>query len=153
MQSTLEESILKNQDDTFNKLIEIIISNNPERVDSITQQAKYILNHKSSIRQSYRYNISCSMESSISHTLASNFTRNPKAYSPDNLEIYVNHRMNHLNGYNLKKLCLQCLALDDKDGIKSLKTSDIDWSIFEKKKHQTKFDVKGYLNALIVRYQ
>ncbi|QIK57031.1 hypothetical protein G7059_03785 [Erysipelothrix sp. HDW6A] len=106
LQSTLEESILKNHDDTFNKLIEIIISNSPERVDSITQQAKYILNHKSSIKQSFRFNISCSMESSISHTLASNFTRNPNAYSQDNLEIYVNHRMNHLNGYNLKKLYL-----------------------------------------------
>lgn len=153
MQSTLEESILKNKDDTFNKLIDINISNNPERVDSINRQAKYILNHKASIRQSYRFNISCSMESSISHTLASNFTRNPKAYSQDNLEIYVSHRMNHLNGYNLKELYLQSLSVDEHEGIKSLKTSCLDWSLFEKKKHQTKFDIKHYLNALIVRYQ
>ena len=113
----------------------------------------HVLNHKASIRQSYRFNISGSMESSISHTLASNFTRNPKAYSQDNLEIYVSHRMNHLNGYNLKELYLQSLSVDEHEGIKSLKTSCLDWSLFEKKKHQTKFDIKHYLNALIVRYQ
>ena len=151
-QNILVEAILNNRIDSFDKLIDIIKSNNPERIDKIEQLAKYILNHQPSIRQSYKYNISCSMESSISHTLASNFTRNPKTYSKDNLEIYVNHRMNHLNGYNLKYLYLQSLSVDEQNGIKPLKTSSIDWSLFEKKKHQTKFDVKGYLKALILRY-
>ena len=150
--SVLIDTILKNKLDSFNKIIDIIKSNNPERIDKIEQHTKYILNHKLSIRQSYKHNISCSMESSISHTLASNFTRNPKAYSQDNLEIYVNHRMNHLNGYNLKELYLQSLSVDEQNGIKPLKTSSVDWSVFEKKKHQTKFDVKGYLNALIAIY-
>ena len=45
------------------------------------------------------------------------------------------------------------LSVDEHEGIKSLKTSCLDWSLFEKKKHQTKFDIKHYLNALIVRYQ
>ncbi|WP_159649446.1 UPF0236 family transposase-like protein [Erysipelothrix aquatica] len=125
-QSILKESILTNQDKIINDLIKIIVSNNPERVDSISQQARYIINHQSSIRQSYRHNISRSMESSISHTLDSNFTRNPKSYSQDYLEIYVNHRMNYLNGYNLKHLYFQGLSIDVKDGIKTFKTSKIE---------------------------
>ncbi len=110
------------------------------------------MNHQSSIRQAYKYNISCSMESSISHTLASNFTRNPKAYSSGSLEIYVNHRMHHLNGYNLKELYLQSISVGAHDGIKRLKNSEFDWSVFDKKKHQTKFDVKGQLEAMIAKF-
>ena len=45
------------------------------------------------------------------------------------------------------------LSVDEHEGIKSLKTSCLDWSLFEKKKNKTKFDIKHYLNALIVRYQ
>lgn len=153
IQATLQESILECQDESFDRLIDIIRSNNPERLDSINQQVKYLKNQQRGIRQAYKHNISCSMESSISHTLASNFTRNPKAYAQDNLEIYVNHRMNHLNGYNLKYLYLQGLSVSDDNGIKSLKDSNVDWSIFEKKKHQTKFDAKGYIKALLNRYE
>ncbi|QIK57059.1 hypothetical protein G7059_03955 [Erysipelothrix sp. HDW6A] len=152
IQAILQENILECQDESFDKLIGIIRSNNLERLDSINQQVKYLKNQQRSIRQAYKHNISCSMESSISHTLASNFTRNLKAYAQDNLEIYVNHRMNHLNGYNLKLLYLQGLSVNDYNGIKSLKSSDVDWSIFEKKKHQTKFDAKLYIQALIKMY-
>ena len=48
---------------------------------------------------------------------------------------------------------LQSLSVDEHEGIKSLKTSCLDWLLFEKKKHQTKFDITHYLNALILRYQ
>lgn len=78
IQSTLEETVLKNKPEIFTELIEIIKSNNATRKEAIDQQAQYILNNQSYIRQSYRYNVNCSIESSISHTLASNFTRNPK---------------------------------------------------------------------------
>lgn len=152
IQTTLQDTILKCQDESFDKLIDVIRTNNPDRLDSINQQVKYLKNQQRSIRQAYKYNISCSMESSISHTLASNFARNPKAYAQDNLEIYVNHRMNHLNGYNLKLLYLQGLSVSDDNGIKSLKYSNVDWSIFDKKKHQTKFDAKLHLNALITSF-
>lgn len=152
IQTTLQDTILECQDESFDKLIDVIRTNNPDRLDSINQQVKYLKNQQRSIRQAYKYNISCSMESSISHTLASNFARNPKAYAQDNLEIYVNHRMNHLNGYNLKLLYLQGLSVSDDNGIKSLKYSNVDWSIFDKKKHQTKFDAKLHLNALITSF-
>ncbi|WP_159649451.1 UPF0236 family transposase-like protein [Erysipelothrix aquatica] len=102
IQATLQENILEGQDESFDRLIDVIRSNNPERLDSINQQVKYLKNQQRGIRQAYKHNVRCSMESSISHTLASNFTRNSKVYAQDNLEIYVNHRMNHLNGYNLK---------------------------------------------------
>ena len=153
LQSTLEETVLKNKPEIFTGLIEIIKSNNATRKDPIDQQAQYILNNQSYIRQSYRYNVNCSMESSISHTLASNFTRNPKAFSFDNIEVYVNHRMNHLNGYNIKELYLKGLYVKDDNGIKDLSTSQLDFSIFDRKKHQTKFDAKMHLNAIISSYE
>ena len=153
IKSTLEEAIITNKSDTFIKLIDVIKSNNSTRNEAIDQQAQYILNNQSYIRQSYRYNVNCSMESSISHTLASNFTRNPKAFSLDNIEVYVNHRMNHLNGHNLKELYLKGLYVKEDNGVKDLSDSQLDFSIFDRKKHQTKFDAKMHLNAIISSYE
>lgn len=133
IQSTLEETVLKNKPEIFTELIEIIKSNNATRKEAIDQQAQYILNNQSYIRQSYRYKVNCSMESSISHKLASNFTRNPKAFSLNNIEVYVNHRMNHLNGYNLKELYMKGLYVRSSDGIKDLSDSQLDFSIFDRK--------------------
>ena len=148
IQSFLETLFFNRKNEDFQKTVDQIKENSVDRTDAIDQQVKYLMNHQSSIRQAYKYNISCSMESSISHTLASNFTRNPKAYSSDSLEIYVNHRMNYLNGYNLKQLYLQSISLDEHDGVKHLKNSEFDWSVFDKKKHQTKFDAKLHINFI-----
>lgn len=60
--------------------------------------------------------------------------------------------MNHLNGYNLKELYLKGLYVRSSDGIKDLSDSQLDFSIFDRKKHQTKFDAKVFLNSIVAMY-
>ena len=58
-----------------------IILNNPKRKDIITKKLKYIINNYTNIKSILALNIGSSMESHISHLIASFFSSRPKGFS------------------------------------------------------------------------
>ena len=78
----LLESVNSNNKKDFKLLIEQFKDLNQDRIETIENKEKYILNNWKE-RQTYLNNkyMRCSMESHISHILADLFTARPKAYS------------------------------------------------------------------------
>ena len=62
----------------FINAVNTIIENNPNRKDTITKKLNYILNNYSSIKSMLELKIGSSMESHISHLIASFFSSRPK---------------------------------------------------------------------------
>jgi len=101
---------IKNMKDDFKKVIEIIKTENPNRIEIIDEKSKYILNHLKEIRTLYKeVKIGCPMEQVISHSIASIFTSIPKAYGNKNISTYLNIRQHQQNGHDIRNLILQAL--------------------------------------------
>lgn len=130
----LFEYILSNNRDDFERLIHEIIDLNPKRAEKILEYTKYILNNWTNILNLYKYNLSCPMESQISHSLASYFASRPKGYSLKTLNKLIKLRLLKLNNYNIKNLFLNNL---NKPNIISLNKKELDYSIFDKKNTYT----------------
>ena len=94
----------------FKLLVEQFKELNSERIETIENKQKYILNNWKE-RQTYLNNryIKCSMESHISHILADLFTARPKAYSENGLRKLLKLRMLKVNKVNIKELYLNQL--------------------------------------------
>lgn len=102
--SLLYNYSIKNNKKDFKCLVDIIISQNESRKETISEKAQYIINHMAQIKTMYKeIGIGCAMEQAISHDIASEFTSVPKAYSSKWLPFYLNLRQNHLNGYDIRK--------------------------------------------------
>lgn len=88
--------------DVFNCLIESY----SHRKDSIESKKQYILNNWNNIHNLYKYNLSCPMESQISHNIADLFTSRPKGFSVKMTNKLTKIRMHYKNNHNLKELYL-----------------------------------------------
>jgi len=132
----LFEYIISDNKDDFKRLINEIIDINPKREEKILEYKKYILNNWANILNLYKYNLSCPMESQISHSLAAYFTSRPKGYSLKTLDKLISLRLLKLNNYNIKKLFLNNL---NKHNIINLNENeqDIDYSLFHQKETYT----------------
>lgn len=126
---TLVSYILNNKKKEFDRLTTEIIDVNSLRKENISHLKKYILNNWRKAINLFKYNLSCPMESQISHTFAAYFTSRPKAYSKSMIDILINLRLKKKNRYNIKKLYLN--NLDSKE-IKTINKKEIDYSIFDK---------------------
>lgn len=106
----LLEYVDSNNKKDFKLLVEQFKELNPERIETIENKQKYILNNWKE-RQTYLNNryIKCSMESHISHILADLFTARPKAYSENGLRKLLKLRMLKVNKVNIKELYLNQL--------------------------------------------
>ena len=90
-----------------------IIYNNPNRKETITKKLNYIINNYSNIKSMLDLNIDSSMESHISHLIASLFSSRPKGFSTKRITKYLklndykNNNINifklHLSTYSQKK--------------------------------------------------
>ena len=127
---TLLGYILTNNRNDFNRLIQEIIDINIKREEIILDYQKYILNNWESILNLYKYQLSCPMESQISHSLAAYFTSRPKGYTPKTLEKLIKLRLLKLNKFNIKKLFLNNI---NKTNIINLNEKEMNYSIFDKK--------------------
>lgn len=108
--------------------------NNRERHKIIEEKAKYILNQWIPIRKAYKeVKVGCSMESAISHNLASIYTSRPKAYKPVHLEKYLHTRMQYLNGIDIQNHYLKTQDLSSNVVHEPLAQETFDYSIFEPK--------------------
>ena len=106
----LLESVNSNNKKDFKLLIEQFKDLNQDRIETIENKEKYILNNCKE-RQTYLNNkyMRYSMESHISHILADLFTARPKAYSKKGLNHLLKLRLLKVNGTDIKKLYLNKL--------------------------------------------
>lgn len=134
MNETLEDImthyVLNNMKKDFKTVCEALLEDYPHREKTILDKQKYILNNWNNINNLYKNNLSCPMESQISHNLADLFTSRPKAYSIKTLEKLLKIRMLFKNNYNLKELYLNNF---NKNEALTINEEELNYSIFEKK--------------------
>ena len=126
----LSQYIITDNKYDFNRLINEIKDLYPERIDKIEEYKKYIKNNWSNILNLYKYDLSCPMESQISHTFAEYFTSRPKAYNKEMINKLIKLRLLKKNNYNIKYLFLN--NLNKKEEL-DLNKREINYSIFDKK--------------------
>ena len=88
----------------FIDAIDIIIENEPHRSDTIKKKRDYILNNYYYIKNMLTSNLGSSMESHISHLIASFFASRPKGYSTKHIAKYLklnDYKNNNINIFNL----------------------------------------------------
>ena len=90
----------------FVDAVNTIIYNNPKRKDTITKKLKYIINNYNNIKLMLDLNIGSSMESHISHLIASFFSSRPKGFSTKRIEKYIKLNDYKYNNINIFKLYL-----------------------------------------------
>lgn len=123
--------VINNSKEDFKAITDIVMAEKPHRTNTISTNYDYIMNNWYAIQNTYhKIKMGCSMESEISHTLASVFTSVPKAYAKNNISTYVNYRLNYVNGIDLRKSYLQSLSMESKDSTVHFKKS-FDFSMFE----------------------
>ncbi|MEG1351363.1 MAG: UPF0236 family protein [Bacilli bacterium] len=115
--------------DLINKFNEII-AGDPKRKEQLTKKTNYILNNFNSIKAMNNSNIGSSMESHISHYIASTFASRPKGYSSLNIKKYLMINDYKNNGINIMDLYLQSYQNTE---VITLNQKEIDYSIFDKK--------------------
>lgn len=127
--NALLEYIINQDKDNFDRLSNEIIDLYPDRQEKIIEYKQYIINNWNNIKNLYKYNLSCPMESQISHTFASYFTSRPKAYNKNTIDKLIKLRLLKKNRYNIKKLFLNNINYDR---IINLNNKEIDYSIFNR---------------------
>lgn len=95
--------------------MEEIIKNNDKqsRKDKITEYKNYIIKHWKGIIAMKYSDIKSSMESHISHCIASKFGSRPKAYSDHYIQTYLKLQEASVNGINILDYYLKCYNSDD----------------------------------------
>ncbi len=88
----------------FIKATNIILKYHKERENTIKKNIDYIINNYSYIKNMLNFNIGSSMESHISHLIASFFSSRPKGFSTKNINKYLilnDYKNNNINIFNL----------------------------------------------------
>ena len=130
--NALCEYVISNKKDEYKRLISELIDLYPDRAEKIKEYEKYILNNWPHIQNLYKYNLSCPMESQISHTFASYFTSRPKAYNKNTIDKLITLRLLRKNNYNIKQLFLN--NINSKSIIDLNNNDTINYSIFDEEK-------------------
>lgn len=126
--NTIVSYIIKDNKEDFNRIINEIIDLKPDRTEKINEYKQYLLNNWNKIGNLIKYNLSCPMESQISHTFASYFTSRPKGYNKDMITTLINLRLKKKNNYNIKQLYLNNL---NNENIITINEPTINYSIFD----------------------
>lgn len=79
-----------------NVCCESLINSYPHRKDTIEYKMTYILNNWFNINCLYKDNLSCPMESQISHNITDLFTARPKACSIKTIKQFLEQAIYHL---------------------------------------------------------
>lgn len=128
--------ILNNNKDAFMRLVDFIIRDNPKREDTINKKYEYIMKHWSHIQNLYIYQMSCPMESQISHNIAALTSSRPKGYSYQMLSKILDLRMKYINKQNIKKLYFNNYNSNE---IKNISIENLNFDIFDKYKQFTPY--------------
>ena len=130
LRNILYKIIYDNEDkQLFKKTMQDIIDNKDKqpRKDKITEYMNYILNHWKGIIAIKYCSCKSSMESHISHCVASKFGSKPKAYSKSNIQTYIKLQEASLNGISIIDYYLKSFYSDD-DFVYNEK--EVEFSIF-----------------------
>ena len=98
--------ILNNDKKSFIDCCNALCNSFPYRIETIQNKKEYILNNWQYILNLYKFNLSCPMESQISHNLAYLLTSRPKGYSLKMLDKIIKIRLLFKNNENIKLLFL-----------------------------------------------
>lgn len=104
--------------------------NDENRLKKLEEYEKYIVNNWTKIQNMNKNNCGSSMESHISHYLASYFSSRPKAFSANTIQNYIKLQEAKANGLNIKTIYLK--TYKNKDETYSLNEKELNFSIFEK---------------------
>ena len=115
----------------FIDAVNTIILNNPKRKDIIIKKLKYIINNYTNIKSMLALNIGSSMESHISHLIASFFSSRPKGFSTKRIEKYIKLNNYKYNNINIFKLYLSTYS---KQQTVTLNENTYDYEIFTQDK-------------------
>ena len=102
----LDVFINKRKKDFINE-VNKIMGNNKNREKIITKKLNYIVNNYNSIKSMLELKIGSSMESHISHLIASFFASRPKGFSTKRIDQYLKLNDYKNNGINIFKLYMQ----------------------------------------------
>lgn len=106
LEKIMTSYVLNNDKYSFIDCCDALCNSFPYRMDSIQTKKEYILNNWQYILNLYKFNLSCPMESQISHNLAYLLTSRPKGYSLKMLDKIINIRLLFKNNQNIKFLFL-----------------------------------------------
>jgi len=114
LEDILSSYVINDDKKNFNKFILEVKTSFPNRIETIDKKKEYVLSNWNCILNLYKYNLSCPMESQISHNLAYLLTSRPKGYSLKMLSKIIkirllfrnqeNIKLLYLNNYNYKKV-------------------------------------------------
>ena len=111
----------------FIDAVNTIILNNPKRKNTIIKKLKYIINNYANIKSMLALNIGSSMESHISHLIASFFSSRPKGFSTKRIDKYLKLNDYKHNNINIFKLYLSTYS---KKRTITLNENTYDYEIF-----------------------
>lgn len=112
----------------FIDAVNLIITQNPSRSEIINSKLNYITKNYTAIKSMLELNIGSSMESHISHLIASLFSSRPKGFSTNRIKQYLKLNDYKNNGINIFKLYLQ--SFSNKEVI-NINEEKLDYSMFE----------------------
>lgn len=111
-----------------NEVLELI-KEHPDREKNISKNLEYILNNYNAIKAMLKNPIGSSMESHISHYIASLFASRPKGFSSKYIKQYLELNDYNNNGFNVFNLYMQTYF--DKEN-RTINDNEINYSIFDK---------------------
>ena len=138
LENILVSYILNNDRKNFKSFCDELINSYPHRTDTINQKKEYIINNWKNILNLYKYELSCPMESQISHNLAYLLSSRPKGYSLKMLDKILKIRLLFKNKENIKQLYLNNFNIKE----------TIDY-----KKEQLNFDILDKRKQFIPEYK
>ena len=100
----------------------------PNRKETITKKLNYIITNYTSIKSMLELEIGSSMESHISHLIASMFSSRPKGYSTKRIKKYL--KLNDYKNNNINIFNLYMDSYKNKDEV-IINQNKLDYSIFE----------------------
>lgn len=98
------------------------------KLKKLNEYENYIVNHWNKIQNMFKSECRSSMESHISHCIASHFSSRPKAYSRTNIEKLLKLQEAKMNGINIQALYLK--SYNNTEIIK-IQKEELNFSIFE----------------------
>ena len=131
LENILVSYVLNDDKKSFKSFCEEFIKSYSHRTDTINQKKEYIINNWKNILNLYKYNLSCPMESQISHNLAYLLSSRPKGYSLKMLDKILKIRLLFKNKENIKQLYLNNF---NKKDIINYKKQELNFDILDKKK-------------------
>ncbi len=119
---------------------------NQKRLSKLEEYENYILKNWNKIKNMANSECKSSMESHISHYVASYFSARPKAYSRTNIETLLKLQEAKINGINIKQLYLKSYKNKKQE---TYNQKELNFSMFESSSSNIPILQSGHVNSLL----